>query len=663
MSKDDKGYSSYPELQQHFNSWRSFASADPAPLNEGISHAMSSLRVGKGQSEKAVPAKGEVTTTAFAEFMRTLTQINERTAPTDAPVNDEQLMNDFQAFLRAQGFVVEGMDVDPGKYADMAERQAYGSMEYDKDSGPPLLGDLKEMVENYKLFGPSMVRACQSKYIKAITIAMKDFGFGDVREFLEQVKALTPAQEEAPENDLLKRLLAELVQAGTLEDWGAIWEQLRKTLEKEDASEPWERILAGLKEIKEKARTEAEATENLEELAKVILQLGIEDQAVNRAAAQQFIKLAWAEFFEGAEYGAGEEEEDLIQKLLKTRDLDEFGEVYAELATKTNKENRWEKIYSFVRGIAKDAVKDNIAPENLSDNGVIQTVLKSATAMVSKFDYNETPGSREHFKELANQFLKMALESDANQGEETPFDLAAAVSSLPKTRKVWEMLVKAAPKKEDEKFKKIFTSEANFQNDVEAYVKFIKPFSSQSNASIKEDIVPGPKTINNIGMRQVPLFMKMIGENPPGKTANAWPDSPFKKSADAMKEALANLQGGDQAAYNSVLRITAALMSNVRVRNTSGNRKNKSKFDQEARKAIAKGRKSELLKLVSKIQNSAQDSTEQPTPGSVKPPQGADKNVSFADKGIERDTPRQQVAETLDRWKTLAGIITESEEK
>ena len=124
------------------------------------------------------------------------------------------------------------MDVDPGKYADMAERQAYGSMEYDKDSGRPMLGDLEEMEKNYELFGPSMRRACQSKYIKAITIAMKDFGFGDVREFLEQVKALTPAQEEAPENDLLKRLLAELVRTGTLEDWGANWEQLRKTLEK-----------------------------------------------------------------------------------------------------------------------------------------------------------------------------------------------------------------------------------------------------------------------------------------------------------------------------------------------------------------------------------------------------------------------------------------------
>ena len=103
MSKDDKGYSSYPELQQHFNSWRSFASAEPAPLNEGISHASQRLFVGQGQSEKAVPVKGEVTTTAFAEFMRTLTQINERTAPEDAPVNDEHLMNEFQAFLRAQG--------------------------------------------------------------------------------------------------------------------------------------------------------------------------------------------------------------------------------------------------------------------------------------------------------------------------------------------------------------------------------------------------------------------------------------------------------------------------------------------------------------------------------------------------------------------------------
>ena len=670
MSKDDKGYSSYPELQQHFNSWRSFASAEPAPLNEGISHAMSSLRVGKGQSEKAVPVKGEIVDTAFTEFVSKLQQISKRVI---GPINDEQLMQEFQAFLRAQGFVVQGMDVDAGKYANMAEDLSSGSMEYDKDSGSPMLGNLEKMVKNYELFGSALVKACQSKYIGQITTSMERFGFGDVREFLEQVKALTPAQEEAPENDLLKRLLAELVQAGTLEDWGAIWEQLRKTLEKEDASEPWERILAGLNEIKEKARTEAEATENLEELAKVILQLGIEDQEVNRAAAQRFIKLAWDEFFEGAEYGAGEEEEDLIQKLLRTRDLDEFGEVYAELATKTNKENQWQTIVDSVQQLAQEALDAKRPADDLSGDTVIQQQLTKSAMMVSKFDYNETPGPREHFMELANQFLKMVLEPDANQGEEAPFDLANAASLLPHSMKVWEMLVAGARRKADEPrgkkskppaYMKFFAHpSAIFKNDANAFARFIEPFASNKQTiNEEESIVPGPKTIKNLGnINKPPFFTMMVLGTAPG-VSGTW-QTPFKNHAGAMVKALDELKEEDQNAYYAVLRMAGAMFSAVRYKVPGGKKKGKALYDKEKANELAKARQKELLKLVSKIQNSAQDSTEQPTPDSVKPPEGAEKKVIPADKDTQWDFPQQQVAETLDRWKTLAGIITESEEK
>jgi hypothetical protein len=579
MSKS-KGYSSYPDLQGHFDSWRAYTAAEstvgtPSILKEAIG-AAGRGRAGLDKSPEQVAVKGEIVDTAFTEFVSKLQQISKRVI---GPINDEQLMQEVQAFLRAQGFVVQGMDVDAGKYANMAEDLSSGSMEYDADSGSPMLDNLEKMVKNYELFGTALVKACQSKYIGQITTSMERLGFGDVEKFLEQVAALTPAKEVAPENDLLKRLLKELERALSLDDYKAIWEKLREVLEKPDAASS-EVLVTALEKIKAEAQTEADIQKGLVKLAAHISALEIKNEKWNGRAKDTFMKLAWKEY-------------------------------YADM--------------SFEDAPAEEAEEEAEEEE-------------------------ESP--------------------EEKTSEEAPFDLAAAVSSLPKTKKVWEMLVKAKPDKGNDKFKKIFTSGTpNFQKDVEAYVKFIKPFSAQSNASIKEGMIPGSKTINNIGMNQNPLFMKMIGATPPGKTANAWPNSPFKKSTDDMKNALVNLMTNDQDAYNSVLRITAALMSNVRVRNTSGNRKNKSKHDPEAANAIAIGRKKELQVLVSKIQNSAKAAPSQEEPAlasdlaKAKPPEGAENDDAEPKWDTPRDLGKQQVAEALDRWKTLAGIITESEEK
>jgi len=130
-----------------------------------------------GEQGSSTPSGGggEVTSTAFAEFSNLLSQI-----ATKFEVDGSKLVNDFQAFLKGQGFAVEGMNE--------------GAMIYDEDSGAPILGDLGDMIKKYEMFGNTLVKALQSKYSKSVSKALVNFGFGDVEAFLKQVEG---AGEEA----------------------------------------------------------------------------------------------------------------------------------------------------------------------------------------------------------------------------------------------------------------------------------------------------------------------------------------------------------------------------------------------------------------------------------------------------------------------------------
>ena len=306
------------------------------------------------------------------------------------------------------------------------------------------------------------------------------------------------------------------------------------------------------------------AQEKLVKFAEFMSQLGIEDQKVNRAAAQQFIKLAWDEFFEGSEYGAAEEEAE-----------EEAEEAEEEAEEKTS--------------------------------------------------------------------------------EEAPFDLAAAVSSLPKTRKVWEMLKLKGRDVDDEGYKIVWSAGSpTFKGDVEALNDFIKQIESSEEALQEQEKHVFRQHV--IGDVRAGSFLKlMIGH--PVRNRRAWDQSPFKGKPELQgiaKNAIERLKSSDPVKYAAISRLAASVFA---------------RFHPEAGAAKGpnwKARAAELASVIEMIQGSQEatpDSTEQPTFDSVPPPQGADKNVSFANKDIERGTPQQQVAETLDRWKTLAGIITESEEK
>lgn len=563
MSKS-KGYSSYPDLQGHFNSWRAYIAAEstvgtPSILKEAIG-AAGRGRAGLDQSPKQVPVKGEIVDTAFTEFVSKLQQISKRVI--EEPINDEQLMQEVQAFLRAQGFVVQGMDVDAGKYANMAEDLSSGSMEYDKDSGSPMLGNLEEMVKNYKLFGSALVKACQSKYIKQITTSMERLGFGDVEKFLEQVAALTPAKEVAPENDLLKRLLVELVQAGTLDDYKAIWEKLREVLEKPDAASS-EVLVTALKKIQAEAQTEAQIQEKLVELATHISDLEIKDEKFNSRAQDRFMKLAWKEYYADMSFEAAPEEE------------------------------------------AEEAEEEEERPE------------------------------------------------EAPPEEKQAFDLSGALAALPKTIKVWEQLQKRNTK--DKTWKTMWqTGTPTFKGDVEVLSDFIRDLESPE-AAVKE----GKSVFNKhvVGDARADSFFKQMLNLTVRKGTPKWISSPFGKNPELQKKAWASfkkLKSSDPMSYYSLARLTTAVFA---------------RFKKDEGASLGpnwKLRSAELLAVLEMIQGAkAAPSKEEPPVArdlaKETPPEGAENDL--AEPKWDIPTQRKQVAEALDRWKTLAGIITESEEK
>jgi len=250
----------------------------------------------------------------------------------------------------------------------------------------------------------------------------------------------------------------------------------------------------------------------------------------------------------------------------------------------------------------------------------------------------------------------MVLGPDANQGEEAPFDLATAVSSLPKTRKVWEMLKLKGRDVDDEGYKIVWSAGSpTFKGDVEALNDFIKQIESSEEALQEQ----GRSVFNKhvVGDVRADSFLKLMLGLSVRKGVPTWAQSPFKGKPELQRnglKAIKGLKSSDPVKYAAISRLAASVFA---------------RFHPEAGAAKGpnwKARAAELASVIEMIQGSQEatpDSTEQPTPDSVEPPEGAEKKVIPADKDTQWDFPQQQVAETLDRWKTLAGIITESEEK
>ena len=148
---------------------------------QGLAQDGSTAMGGEEQGSSAPSGGGgEVTSTAFAEFSNLLSQI-----ATKFEVDGNKLMKSFQAFLKGQGFDVEGLNEEAMVYAD----------------GAPMLGDLGDMIKKYEMFGTILAKALQSKYANSVTNALKRFGFGDVDAFLGQIKGEEAGEEEAGEEE------------------------------------------------------------------------------------------------------------------------------------------------------------------------------------------------------------------------------------------------------------------------------------------------------------------------------------------------------------------------------------------------------------------------------------------------------------------------------
>jgi hypothetical protein len=208
----------------------------------------------------------------------------------------------------------------------------------------------------------------------------------------------------------------------------------------------------------------------------------------------------------------------------------------------------------------------------------------------------------------------------------------------------------------DKTYKQVWSAGSpTFKGDVEALNDFIKQIESSEEALQEQ----GRSVFNKdvvANVRADSFLELMLGRRGDERT---WDQSPFKGKPGLQgiaKNAIKGLKSSDPVKYAAISRLAASVFA---------------RFHPEAGAAKGpnwKARAAELASVIEMIQGSQEatpDSTEQPTFDSVPPPQGADKNVSFANKDTRWDTPQQQqqVAETLDRWKTLAGIITESEEK
>ena len=208
----------------------------------------------------------------------------------------------------------------------------------------------------------------------------------------------------------------------------------------------------------------------------------------------------------------------------------------------------------------------------------------------------------------------------------------------------------------DKTYKQVWSAGSpTFKGDVEALNDFIKQIESSEEALQEQ----GKSVFNKhvVGDVRADSFLKLMLGLSARKGVPTWAQSPFKGKPELQRnglKAIKGLKSSDPVKYAAISRLAASVFA---------------RFKKDKGAAMGpnwKARAAELASVIEMIQGSqeaAPSSTEQPTPDSVKPPEGAEKKVIPADKDTQWDTPQRQVAETLDRWKTLAGIITESEEK